>query len=49
MHKQIIKADVPEAGATFNLCVKHGNMIYVSGLPPFDAEFVGKVPTPELT
>ena len=29
--KQVIKADVPEAGATFNLCVKHGNMIYVSG------------------
>jgi 2-iminobutanoate/2-iminopropanoate deaminase len=39
LQKQIIKADVPEAGATFNLCVKHGNMIYVSGLPPFDAEF----------
>ena len=39
MHKQVIKADVPEAGATFNLCVKYGNMIYVSGLPPFDAEF----------
>ena len=43
MQKQIIKADVPEAGATFNLCVKHGNMIYVSGLPPFDAEFSAKL------
>ena len=39
MHKQVIKADVPEAGATFNHCVKYGNMIYVSGLPPFDAEY----------
>jgi len=39
MQKQVIKADVPEAGATFNLCVRHGDMIYVSGLPPFDAEF----------
>jgi hypothetical protein len=39
MHKQVIKADVPEAGATFNQCVKHGNLIFVSGLPPFDAEF----------
>ena len=39
MHKQVVKADVPDAGATFNHCVKYGNMIYVSGLPPFDAEY----------
>src|SRR6185295_17139428 len=39
MQKQIIKSDVPETGGPFNLCVRHGNMIYVSGLPPFDAEF----------
>jgi len=39
MHKQVIKSDVPETGGPFNLCVRHGNMIYVSGLPPFDAEF----------
>jgi 2-iminobutanoate/2-iminopropanoate deaminase len=39
MQKQVIKADVPEAGATFNQCVKYGNMIYVSGLPPFDEEY----------
>ena len=43
MQKQVIKADVPEAGATYNLCVKHGDMFYVSGLPPFDAEFAGKL------
>ena len=43
MHKQVIKGDVPETGGPFNLCVKHGNMIYVSGLPPFDAEFSGKL------
>ena len=39
MHKQVVKADVPDAGATFNHCVKYGNMIYISGLPPFDAEY----------
>jgi 2-iminobutanoate/2-iminopropanoate deaminase len=39
MKKQVIKADVPDAGATFNHCVKFGNMIYISGLPPFDAEY----------
>ena len=43
MHKQVIKADVPETGGPFNLCVRHGDMIYVSGLPPFDAEFAGKL------
>ena len=37
MQKQVIKADVPETGGPFNLCVRHGNMIYISGLPPFDA------------
>jgi 2-iminobutanoate/2-iminopropanoate deaminase len=40
MQKQIIKSpDVAETGGPFNLCVKHGNMIYISGLPPFDAEY----------
>jgi 2-iminobutanoate/2-iminopropanoate deaminase len=39
MQKQVIKADVPGAGATFNHCIKFGNMIYISGLPPFDAEY----------
>ena len=39
MHKEVVKADVPDAGATFNHCVKYGNMIYVSGLPPFDAAY----------
>ncbi|MBX9829473.1 MAG: RidA family protein [Xanthobacteraceae bacterium] len=39
MQKQVIKADVAETGGPFNLCVKHGNMIYISGLPPFDAEY----------
>ena len=39
MHKQVVKADVPDAGATFNHCVKYGNMVYISGLPPFDAEY----------
>jgi 2-iminobutanoate/2-iminopropanoate deaminase len=42
MQKQIIKAaSVAETGGPFNLCVKHGNMIYISGLPPFDAEYAG--------
>jgi 2-iminobutanoate/2-iminopropanoate deaminase len=43
MHKEVIKSDVPETGGPFNLCVRHGNMIYISGLPPFDADYAGKL------
>lgn len=39
MDKQIIKADVPETGGPFNMCVRHGDLIYISGLPPFDADY----------
>ena len=27
MDKQVIKADVPETGGPFNLCVRYGNLI----------------------
>ena len=40
MHKQVIRSpDVPETGGPFNLCIRHGGMIYISGLPPFDAVY----------
>jgi 2-iminobutanoate/2-iminopropanoate deaminase len=43
MHKEIIKADVPETGGPFNLCVRHGDMIYISGLPPFDENYASQL------
>jgi 2-iminobutanoate/2-iminopropanoate deaminase len=44
MQKQVIKSPkVAETGGPFNLCVKHGNMIYISGLPPFDEEYASKL------
>jgi 2-iminobutanoate/2-iminopropanoate deaminase len=43
MEKQVIKADVPETGGPFNLCVRFGNMIYISGLPPFDEDYSSKL------
>jgi len=43
MQKEVIKADVPETGGPFNLCVRYGNLIFVSGLPPFDEEFAGRL------
>jgi 2-iminobutanoate/2-iminopropanoate deaminase len=39
MEKQVITAEVPETGGPFNLCVRHGDLIYVSGLPPFEAAY----------
>ena len=32
-------AGVPETGGPFNLCVRHGDMVYVSGLPPFEEDY----------
>jgi len=40
MKKEVIRsAKVPETGGPFNLCIRHGNMVYVSGLPPFQEDF----------
>ncbi len=39
MEKQVIQAGVPETAGPFNLCVRHGDMVYVSGLPPFEEDF----------
>ena len=39
MEKRIIRAGVPETGGPFNLCVRHGDLLYVSGLPPFEEAY----------
>ena len=39
MEKQVITAGVPETGGPFNLAVKYGNLIFISGLPPFDESY----------
>ncbi len=40
MKKEVIGSDkVPETGGPFNLCVRRGDMVYVSGLPPFQEDF----------
>jgi hypothetical protein len=41
MEKQVITADVPETGGPFNLAVTYGNLIFISGLPPFDENYCG--------
>ena len=39
MEKQIIKAGVPETSGPFNMCVRYGDMIFISGLPPFEEDY----------
>ena len=39
MEKQVFNADIALSGVPLNYCVRHGNMIFVSGLPPFTNEY----------
>src|SRR5579864_5002407 len=39
VEKQVIRAGVPETGGPINIAVRHGDMVYISGLPPFTPEF----------
>ena len=34
-------AGLPSSNAPFNLCVRYGDLIFVSGLPPFDEAYSG--------
>ena len=43
MDKQVIKSAVPETGGPFNLCVRFGNMVFISGLPPFDEGYAAQL------
>ena len=37
--KRIYDAGLPSTNAPFNLCVRHGDLIFISGLPPFDESY----------
>jgi 2-iminobutanoate/2-iminopropanoate deaminase len=39
MEKHNYDAGLPATNAPFNLCVRYGDLIFVSGLPPFDEAF----------
>ena len=43
MEKEVIRAGVPETGGPFNLCIRHGGMLYISGLPPFEEEYCARL------
>ena len=42
MEKRIY-AGIESSNAPFNLCVRYGDLLFVSGLPPFDTEFTRAV------
>jgi 2-iminobutanoate/2-iminopropanoate deaminase len=43
MKKRVVNVPALETGAPYNLCVCYSDLIYVAGLPPFDAEFSKKL------
>ena len=43
MDKAVVRAAVPETGGPFNLCIRYGNLIFISGLPPFAGDFAAKL------
>ncbi|WP_458096117.1 RidA family protein [Roseomonas sp. WA12] len=43
MEKEVVRSDVPETGGPFNLCVKRGDLIFISGLPPFEEAYCAQL------
>ena len=43
MKKRVVSVPALDTGAPYSLCVCYGDMIYVAGLPPFDADFSRKL------
>lgn len=43
MEKRIYDAGIESSSAPFNLCVRYGDLLFISGLPPFDAGFTRAV------
>jgi 2-iminobutanoate/2-iminopropanoate deaminase len=43
MEKTIYDAGIESSNAPFNLCVRYGDLLFISGLPPFDLEFTRAV------
>jgi 2-iminobutanoate/2-iminopropanoate deaminase len=41
--KVVIKSNVPELGVPLNMAVRFGQLLFVSGIPPFREEFASKL------
>ncbi len=43
MKKEVIRTSVPDLGVPLNLGVRYGQLLFVSGIPPFTSEFAAKL------
>jgi len=43
MDKEVVKCNVPELGVPLNMGVKFGQLLFVSGIPPFNEEFAARL------
>lgn len=43
MDKEVIKSNVPDLGVPLNMGVKFGQLLFVSGIPPFNEEFASRL------
>jgi 2-iminobutanoate/2-iminopropanoate deaminase len=41
--KEVVKSSVPELGVPLNMAVRFGQLLFVSGIPPFREEFASKL------
>jgi 2-iminobutanoate/2-iminopropanoate deaminase len=41
--KVVVKTGVPELGVPLNMAVRYGQMLFVSGIPPFSEEFAARL------
>lgn len=43
MEKQVIETSVPDLGVPLNMAVRFGQLLFVSGIPPFSPEFAARL------
>jgi 2-iminobutanoate/2-iminopropanoate deaminase len=43
MDKEVVKCNVPDLGVPLNMGVKFGQLLFVSGIPPFNEEFAARL------
>jgi 2-iminobutanoate/2-iminopropanoate deaminase len=43
VEKAVIKTNVPELGVPLNMAVRFGQLLFVSGIPPFREDFASKL------
>jgi 2-iminobutanoate/2-iminopropanoate deaminase len=43
VEKSVIKTNVPELGVPLNMAVRFGQLLFVSGIPPFREKFAAKL------